>query len=393
MADVRMTPVVHVDVYDGAGAIAARFEGGDGFAVRMPAKEAGAGGYGVVSATGQLALTDPLPESLHDWTIVRTEALAQGIDNFDDADAEPQAVLIRGKGGVALSAAQRATLAREVRAHPRQIFLRWRLSAKALYPALDADQWASCIDAHRSGPTACGVVARADGAGVAALVARRARNADLRAAGASWGRQQGFEASAYATEYAAWQEAFLVDLKAVIAALEAGGAQRSALQNAASDDAALAPLFAASIADTAKGRSLKRFIIAGRMGAPNASTMPGLFIRQVLGNPYLKSGQSSTRAVGYGGRFVDGAISSEALYILPAGLDSLRPGSPEPSRPYRRAVEALAGLALPPFAVLQRDTWPMLLFVRAPGGQLLLAAMTREMYAICEGLAAAAAPF
>ncbi len=344
--------------------------------------------YGVVSERGELSLQGRVPPSHRDWHLVR---VAKGDEENVRDPTLKKTVLASGTGHVFLSEAQQAVLASEIRAYPGQLFLTFGVDAAPLFQGLTPTQWAACINADQQSDKPCGVARRADPARAAASAKQRA---SIGAAASGWSTQAGFADTAYAAEFSVWQEAFTKDLNAALEAVTPSSKQNTALVEYALDDkdpvpgsdtALLAPFFARSIADTPKGRSLKRLMIRGyaRIKRNRPVPLASTFVRQVLGNPYLESGGSTTRAVGYGGMAADGAFSNEVLYILPVGLNGLRPGAKEPGENTLYAVGAWARLALPPFGKFERDVWPTLFFTRAPDRRLLMYAMSREMHTYC----------
>lgn len=222
--------------------------------------------------------------------------------------------------------------------------------------------------------------------------AAQSRTSGSPSAARAWAVQEKFATSPHAKEFADWQDRFSAELRYALEDLQVANPVQDAIKKLTDDDSdeqALALLFPHSIADTPKGRSLKRYIVDGwKHGRADHSKLPiaTIFIRQVLGNPYFEPGASTTKAVGYGGVIVDGDYRTESLYILPAELDSLKPGSTDRSKRYQDAIDGLAALDLPAYGVSKRNVWPMLMFVRAPDGKLMLYAMTQEMHTISERL-------
>ena len=383
-----------VTVYDAAGAVLAHIENNSGQAVSLPESMTGERAerrYGTVSEHGELNLRGRVPQSHRDWYLVR---VAKGDEEKVTDPTIKKTVFASGTGHVHLSAAQQAVLASEIRTYPGRLFLTFGVDATPLLQSLTPAQWAACINVDQQSDQPCGVARRTDPARAAAAAGQRATTGT---AAAAWSTQTGFADTAYAAEFAVWQDAFTKDISAAIEALTPSGVKNSALVEYALDDkdpvpgsdtALLAPLFARSIADTPKGRSFKRLMIRGYARILRGRPVPlaSVFVRQVLGNPYLKPGGSTTRAVGYGGMGADGAFSNEVLYIMPAGLNNLRPGAQEPGANTLYAVGAWARLALPPFGKFERDVWPTLLFTRAPDRRLLMYGMSREMHTYCTRL-------
>lgn len=214
----------------------------------------------------------------------------------------------------------------------------------------------------------------------------------LNEAGSTWSIQPGFAASSYARQFADWQDAFSRDLSDIYSALQEASPLRAAIdtvmEGGEGGEAALAQLFPNSIADTPKGRSLKRYLLESwnKERADWRKPPATIFIRQVLDNRYLEPGQAKTRAVGYGGKVTIDGYQTESLYILPRQMDSLRPGSKDRAKRFEIALKALGDVKLPPYGVSARNAWPMLLFVRSARGELMLFAMTQEMSTITMSL-------
>ncbi len=385
-----------VTVYDAAGTELAHLENTGGQAVRLAESMTGEHGerrYGAVSEHGALSLRGRVPQSHRGWRVVR---VAKGDEESVTSPTVKKKVLASGTGRVHLSEAQQAVLASEIRKYPAQLFLTFGVDATPLLPALTPAQWAACIDADQQSDEPCGVARRADPARSAAAATRRA---SIAAAAASWSTQTGFADTAYAAEFSVWQEAFTKDLEAVAELLTSSEAKNVAMLEYVladedpvpdSDTALLAPLFARSIADTPKGRSLKRLLLRGHARITRANPYPlaRVFVHQVLGNSALGPSMTTTRAVGYGGMAADGEFSNEVLYIMPGGLGHLRPGAQEPEPNTLYAVGAWARLALPPFGKFEHDVWPTLFFTRAPDRRLMMYGMSREMYTYCARISA-----
>jgi hypothetical protein len=371
---------LRVTAYDTAGKPVATFGNPTGPGARVPPDDksgSSADAFGIVGTDGAVTLGGAGMPPGATWSLVQGASPRQTVDG--------DRILAQGQGPIVLSAAVLA----QVRAHPGRVSVRWPVRERALYPALSDAQWQTCIDPRQRGMQACGI-SLASRQPPAATV--RAQRATARQSGVRWAVQEKFAESGYAREFANWQDAFAADARALLESLSGTGPKNTRLQKAMaddSDDAALATLFTHSIADTPKGRSLKRYLIAGwsqaikNSGAPKASS---IFIRQVLGNPSLELSAAMTLAVGYGGSVADGDHRAEVMYILPMEFATLRPGADAPSRRYQYAVKGLGPLALPPFGVATRNVWPTMLFVRSPRNTLLAYAMTQEMNTICERL-------
>ena len=298
--------------YDTAGKPVASFSNASGSPARLPLSDENGGvapRMAILATDGTITLEGVSLLDDEVWMIEQTTHAAESSTQ----------TLAEGHGAIALAPAQRTALLARVQAHPGTVEVRWKTQSQVLYPALGDAQWKTCIDPQQRGMQACG---------------------------AGWAVQERFSASPFAADYAKWQDAFAADVRGLVGALRDEQPPNPALQAAMedpSDDTALAKLFTNSIADTPKGRSLKRFILSAWKqqqqsgGGPETAT---IFIRQVLGNPDLAPSAATTTAVGYGGSVVDGDYRPEVFYIMPPGLRTLSPGGDKPSK--RQALSTLA---------------------------------------------------